>query len=103
MQYRDIDPDEALRLIERGAVRVLDVRSSEEFTSLGHIPGARLLPVNELPASVGTVEPDGKPLLICCEHGVRSEAAAAFLAARGHRGVLNLRGGMACWTGPREF
>ena len=101
--YRDIDPAEAQRLVESGDVRVLDVRTSEEFTSLGHIPGATLLPVNELPARLTTIESEGKPLLICCEHGVRSEAAAGFLAAHGFRGLLNLQGGMASWTGPREF
>jgi rhodanese-related sulfurtransferase len=40
--------------------------------------------------------------LCVCEHGVRSEAAAAFLAGQGFARVATMRGGMACWPGPVE-
>ena len=46
---------------------------------------------------------DGRPILVYCEHGVRSVAAARLLAEAGVEGVLNLAGGLAPWTGPREF
>ena len=42
---RQVDSEEAQRLVESGTVRVVDVRTPEEYAGLGHIPGALLLPV----------------------------------------------------------
>jgi SAM-dependent methyltransferase len=82
---------------------VLDVRTPGEYAQLGHIPGAWLLPV-DLAASAPAVLPnDHRPVLVYCEHGVRSVAASQLLAAAGIADVLNLAGGLAVWTGPREF
>ncbi len=48
--------------------------------------------------------PDNQqPVLVYCEHGVRSVAASRLLAAAGVPAVLNLAGGLAGWSGPREF
>jgi tellurite methyltransferase len=98
----DIEAAEAERLVAQGAVRVLDVRTPEEFTALGHIPGAILLPVDLAPSAPATLPRDGTPILVCCEHGVRSAFAARLLARAGFKAVLNLRGGMSCWRGPRD-
>lgn len=100
--FRDVDPTEAERLVREAAVRVLDVRTAEEYQDLGHIPGALLLPVDFIPSAPGVLPRDDKPLLVCCEHGVRSAFAARFLARAGFRNVLNLTGGMSAWRGPRE-
>lgn len=101
-ESRDVDATEALRLVEKNAVHILDVRTPEEFTALGHIPGAMLLPVDLIPSALATLPPDDKPVLVCCEHGIRSATAARFLSAAGRMNVLNLTGGMSCWTGERE-
>lgn len=102
-EFRTVNHAEALRLIEAGEVTILDVRSPGEYEQLGHIPGAWLLPV-DLTASAPAVLPrDGKPVLVYCEHGVRSVAASRLLDAAGIEPVLNLSGGLAPWTGPREF
>lgn len=98
----NLEPAAAERLVAEGAVRVLDVRTPEEFAQLGHIPGAQLLPVDLIPTALGTVPPDGPPVLVVCEHGVRSAFAARFLARAGYPGVLNLAGGMSRWSGPRD-
>jgi rhodanese-related sulfurtransferase len=100
--HRDIEPREAESLVAGGEVRCLDVRTPEEFVGLGHIPGALLLPVDLLPSGLATLPRDGKPLLVCCEHGIRSLHAARVLARAGFPDVLNLAGGMCRWTGPRE-
>ncbi len=99
---RDIDSREAERLVSDGAVRCLDVRTPREFAELGHIPGAILLPVDLIPTALATLPRDGKPLLVYCEHGIRSAHAARFLTRCGFRPVLNLAGGMSSWAGPRE-
>jgi len=100
---RDIPPDEAQRLAGEGAVRVIDVRTPGEYRSLGHIPGAMLLPVDLVPAAAATLPLDGPPILLVCEHGMRSARAARFLAGAGFDGVLNMTGGMSAWRGPRDF
>jgi SAM-dependent methyltransferase len=46
---------------------------------------------------------DDRPVLVYCEHGVRSVAASQLLSAAGIDRVVNLAGGLAAWTGPREF
>ena len=81
--YRDVEPEEAVKAIREGSVQVLDVRTPEEYRELGHIPGALLLPVDLVASGVATLPRRGKLLLLCCEHGIRSAAAARFLARAG--------------------
>jgi rhodanese-related sulfurtransferase len=101
--FRTISHQEAVDLLATGDVTVVDVRSPGEYEQLGHIPGAWLLPV-DLAASAPAVLPkDEKPVLVYCEHGVRSVAASQLLSAAGIERVLNLAGGLAAWSGPREF
>lgn len=100
--YRNVDADEAARLLARDAVRVLDVRTADEYDTAGHIPGANLLPVDLIAAAPATLPRDGKPLLVYCQHGIRSVTASRFLAAAGFNDVMNLVGGLSCWRGPRE-
>jgi rhodanese-related sulfurtransferase len=99
---RSVSPQEAERLIAEGA-HVLDVRTAEEFAQLGHVPSARLLPLHLVAAAPAVVPEDGRPLVVYCEHGVRSRQAAAFLARAGMPGVVNMAGGMSAWSGPREY
>jgi tellurite methyltransferase len=101
--YKTIDHAEAQRLIADGAVRILDVRTPGEYEQLGHIPDAWLLPVDLVASAPAVLPQDGKPVLVYCEHGVRSVAASQLLAAAGIAEVLNLGGGLAHWSGPREF
>lgn len=100
---RLIDHDEAARLIADGAVTVVDVRTPEEYARLGHIPGARLLPVDVIASGPAVLPDDGRPLLVYCEHGVRSRHASRLLAEAGLAPVLELADGLASWRGPREF
>ena len=100
--YRDVDPTEARHLVDGGEVEILDVRTPQEFETLGHIPGATLLPLDLLPSAVATFPRDGKPILVYCEHGIRSVQAAGFLGQAGFCGVLNLRGGFVDWEGAKE-
>jgi rhodanese-related sulfurtransferase len=97
---RSVSPREAEALVAGGAV-VLDVRTPEEFDALGHVPNARLLPSDLVACAPAVLPEDGRPIVVCCEHGIRSRHAAAFLAQAGVPGVVNMSGGMSRWTGPR--
>ncbi|HYN05215.1 MAG TPA: rhodanese-like domain-containing protein [Vicinamibacteria bacterium] len=97
--YQNVSPEEAERLLALGAV-VLDVRTPREHEELGHIPGALLLPVELAAVAPAVLPDDGRPVVVVCEHGVRSRQAAALLAEAGVA-ACNMAGGMSRWTGPR--
>ncbi len=103
MSYRTIDHSEALELIDAGEVTIVDVRTPGEYETLGHIPGAWLIPVDLVASAPAVLPQTGQPVLVYCEHGVRSVAASRLLADAGAGTVLNLAGGLAPWRGPREF
>ena len=78
-------------------VQLIDVREPREFTdALGHIPGARLIPLSQLPARTGELAPD-RPIVTICRSGTRSAQAAVLLAKSGFDAVANLAGGMLRW------
>ncbi|MCM0754157.1 rhodanese-like domain-containing protein [Desulfovibrio aminophilus] len=76
---------------------LLDVRQPFEYQEF-HLPGARLVPLEELAERAGELRPD-KPLLVYCRSGRRSMAAAGLLEGLGFSRVINLRGGIAAWRG----
>jgi tellurite methyltransferase len=100
---RTIAHDEARELLAAGDIIALDVRTPGEYEQLGHLPEAWLLPVDLVAAAPAVLPDDGRPILVYCEHGVRSVAAARLLVEAGVTNVLNLAGGLAPWAGPRAF
>lgn len=94
--------EQARALVESG-IRVLDVRTPQEFSGLGHIPGATLLPVQIIASAPAVLDDPDTPVLVTCEHAVRSKVAARLLAQAGFTHVHELAYGMAMWDGPREF
>ena len=78
---------------ESGAV-ILDVRTPAEHAA-GAIPGAMLIPVDELRARIDEV-PEG-PIVVHCAVGIRGHTAARILRAHGRREVRNLDGGYRTW------
>jgi|SRR5581483_2609364 len=99
--YRDIQPADAAALYERTpGLFVLDVRTPAEFAS-GHIPNARLIPIDELEDRIAELPAADTMMLVHCAAGGRSAAACELLGQRGYTGLLNLVGGMHAWPGPR--
>ena len=101
-QVTRVAGEQAAALVNSGAI-VLDVRTPDEFTALGHIPGARLLPVHLSASAPAVLDAPDQPLLVCCEHAVRSRVAARLLAQAGFTAVHELADGMAGWRGQRAF
>lgn len=76
---------------------VLDVRTPEEYAS-GHLPGARNVPIDQLPARTGELTAyRDQPLVVYCERGPRAAKAALELAAAGFTSVRSLAGHMSAW------
>src|SRR5262249_30837147 len=88
-------------LAEGRACTVLDVRTSEEFRS-HRIPGAKLVPVQELAERIDEVLALPGPLVVHCEHGIRSLDASVYLVWQGRHDVHNVVEGIAAWSGPLE-
>ena len=97
--WREASTDEGKRMVAAGGVRILDVRTPQE-TSRGIIPGAILMPVQELEERWREIPRDGKPMLVYCAGGERSAAACEFLSRQGHEKLHNLAGGFLAWSGP---
>ena len=96
MAYRDLTPQQAQRELHQDpTLRALDVRTAPEHKR-HRLPGAVLVPVQELARRAQELDPAAN-WLVYCEHGRRSVTACAILAAAGFARLANLRGGMAQW------
>jgi glyoxylase-like metal-dependent hydrolase (beta-lactamase superfamily II)/rhodanese-related sulfurtransferase len=79
-------------------IQLLDVREPQEFSdALGHIAGARLLPLSQLAAHAGELIAAGRPVVAVCRSGTRSAQATVLLQKSGLSQVANLAGGMLRW------
>jgi uncharacterized membrane protein YdjX (TVP38/TMEM64 family)/rhodanese-related sulfurtransferase len=80
---------------------LIDVREPEEFAGpLGHLPGARNIPMAHLPAHLDEIKAQHTmQTVLVCKTDKRSSKAAAVLRAAGIQNVSVLRGGMEEWNG----
>jgi len=79
--------------------QLLDVRQPQEYEN-EHLPGARLIPLKQLPEKQGDLDRQ-KPLLVYCASGGRSRAAAQYLGGLGFKEVYNISGGIKKWQGKK--
>ncbi len=104
--YQEISASEAKEFLtaHSGADRILwlDVRSGAEFTKR-HIPGAKLLPVEDLEMRYRTEIPLGlEKIIVYCAVGDRSRLACDFLSRHDFGNVYYIKDGLQGWTGPTE-
>lgn len=78
------------------SVVLLDVREDDEWAR-GHAPGARHIPMGEVPARLAELDADAR-LYVVCHVGGRSQRVAQYLANNGFAPV-NVSGGMLAWAG----
>ena len=98
--YKTFSPDDlASRLTSGEEVFLLDVREPRQFHA-GHIPDAISLPADDFADRYEReINPDD-PVVIVCERGQTSVAAAKFLVSLGFTDVATMDGGMKAWIGP---
>jgi rhodanese-related sulfurtransferase len=75
---------------------LLDVREPWEWQA-ARIEGSQHIPMREVPARLGELDPDQK-LVAICHHGGRSQQVAMFLEKNGFSKVHNLTGGVDAWS-----
>jgi rhodanese-related sulfurtransferase/rubrerythrin len=101
-EYQDISVE---RLREYMAKRqeneyvLVDVRQPDEYRH-GHIPGAVLIPLGEIPDRLRELPVD-KDIVVYCRSGKRSRAAAIFIGSRPYVAgtIFNMSGGILAWDG----
>lgn len=77
---------------------LLDCREDFEW-QIGRIEGATLIPMSQMMARVGELEPHKlSPIVVYCHHGVRSLNVTHWLRQQGFQDVLSLRGGIDAWS-----
>jgi len=82
-------------------VQVVDVREPDEFNGpLGHVEGAKLIPLGSLMTRAPEIE-QHRPVVIVCRSGARSAQATLMLGKAGFEKVANLSGGMLRWRAQR--
>ncbi len=97
--YRVITAEEGNTMLKLDtAITLLDVRTREEFDGpKGHIKGAKLIPVQQLPKRWKELNtyPTKRVLVYCCACP-RSAEAADFLVKKGFT-VFKMEGGIDAW------
>lgn len=84
-------------LINGGKATIVDVRDATEFAS-GHLANAKNIPLADLDSRIGELEKaKNKCVILVCQSGARSGAAAGKLLKAGYTDVVNLDGGVAAW------
>jgi sulfur-carrier protein adenylyltransferase/sulfurtransferase len=93
----EIDPVQLKARLDRGDdLQLIDVREVFEH-QICNIPQARLIPLKELPARLGEIDPS-REVVVHCKMGGRSAKAADLLRQNGFTRVLNLTGGILAWS-----
>jgi len=97
--FNFVSPQEATQTIinEENNVTILDVRTVEEYKSLGHIQNAILIPVDKLESRLNELTKyKDKKILVYCASGNRSISASRILHKNGFH-TYNINGGISSW------
>src|SRR3954451_12197573 len=92
-----IDPAEVKRKQDRGdKFTLIDVREPHEY-QIARIPGAKLIPLGELPKHLGELDPSAE-IVAHCKSGARSQKAVDLMKQNGFKNVRNMTGGILAWS-----
>lgn len=92
-----VSADEALELLDKAVF--IDVRETHELAS-GKIPHALHIPLRILleDSNVVNIIPQDRPIVVYCQHGMRSLKGASYLQEKGFA-ASSLEGGIVRWQG----
>jgi molybdopterin/thiamine biosynthesis adenylyltransferase/rhodanese-related sulfurtransferase len=80
------------------AATLVDVRTAGEYEA-AFIPGAALVPLDQISDLIGTAAPDkDAPVVLYCNSGINSVIAGRFLEMMGYNDVASMAGGIIRWA-----
>jgi sulfur-carrier protein adenylyltransferase/sulfurtransferase len=92
-----IDATELKAKLDRGdRFTLIDVREPYEY-QIARIPGAKLIPLGELPKHLNELDPEAE-IVAHCRSGARSQKAVDLLKQRGFHKARNMTGGILAWS-----
>ena len=77
-------------------LQLVDIRNPGEV-AIGTIDGAQAIPVGQLPARLGELDP-AAPTIVFCAGGYRSSVGASVLRQAGFDDVSDILGGYGAWS-----
>lgn len=84
------------RMAKGDTLNIIDVRETWEHDE-DNI-GAKLMPLGELPQSIGDIENlKNQEVIVHCRSGARSARAQKYLTSQGFQNVINLAGGILAY------
>ena len=97
-RVREVSVDDALRAVNGGSTRLIDVREDNEW-SAGHARGADHLGKGIIERDIEKLAPDkDSELILYCGGGFRSALAADALQRMGYTNVASMAGGWRAWN-----
>ena len=92
----EISAAETAELLKAGKIKLLDVRTPEEF-AIASVAGSVLVD-QSLSQEILQTWPKDTAIVTICHHGVRSLDAAAYLRGHGFGNTRSMKGGIDVWA-----
>lgn len=92
----EITPRETADLLNQGKIRLLDVRTPDEY-AMACIPGSVLVD-QSVAQEIMQSWPKDTAIVTLCHHGMRSLDAAAYLRGHGFNNTRSMTGGIDAWA-----
>ena len=92
----EITPREASELLTQGKIKLLDVRTPEEYVTAS-VPGSVLVDQSLAQEILQTWSKD-TAIVTMCHHGMRSLDAASYLRGHGFANTKSMSGGIDAWS-----
>lgn len=99
--FSKVRPPVAFEMLrDNPGLAVIDLRSRFEFTGpIGHVKGARSVPLDELPERLPALAPlKERTFLVYCGHDDCGEEGLEILIAAGFREAILMDGGIDAWV-----
>lgn len=90
----EVTVEQAAEMRDKGSF-MLDVRQPDEWAA-GHMPGSKLIPLDELESRLAEV-PRDQEIVVVCHSGNRSKQGRDILVQAGYTQVASLSGGLSAW------
>jgi rhodanese-related sulfurtransferase len=92
----EIAPREVAELLKQGKVKLLDVRTPQEY-AIASVPGSMLVD-QSLAQEIMQSWPKDTQIVTMCHHGMRSLDACAYLRGHGFANTRSMTGGIDAWA-----